>query len=181
MLNKTTISERRACKLAGMDRMTWRYKPKPNMLNEQLSQRLCELAKQRLRFGSPRLTVLIRREFGAVNHKRIERLYAQAELQIPRRKRRSRVGPQRQVPLEVASRPKQRWSMDFVHDALYDGTKFRVFNLVDDYTRESVAIEVDTSLSSERLIRIFERLRADVGLPEELSCDNGLPFKSTNF
>lgn len=181
MLNKTKISERRACQLAGMDRMTWRYQPKPNALNERLSKRLCELAKQRLRFGSPRLTVLIRREFGAVNHKRIERLYAQAELQIPRRKRRSRVGPQRQVPMELVSKPMQRWSMDFVHDALYDGTRFRVFNLVDDYTRESVAIEVDSSMTSERLIRVFERLRTDVGLPEQLSCDNGSEFTSRAF
>lgn len=117
--------------------------------------------------------MLIRREFGAVNHKRVERLYALAELQIPRCKRRSRVGPQLQLPLALTERPMQRWSMDFVHEALYNGHRFRTFDVVDDFTREAIAIEVDTSLSSERIIRVFERLRVNIGLPEQLTCDNG--------
>ncbi len=180
MLTYTQISERRACHLAGLNRMTWRYQTKPSSFNQAISERLCALAKQRLRFGSPRLTVLIRREFGAVNHKRVERLYAELGLQIPRRKRRSRVGPQREVPFERATKPMQRWSMDFVHDALFNGNQFLVFNLVDEYTREAIAVEVDNSLSSERIIRLFERIREARGLPEQLIC-HGSEFTSRAF
>lgn len=181
MLNNTQISERRACQLAGLNRMTWRYQPVTNCLNQALGKRLCELAKQRLRFGSPRLTVLIRREFGTINHKRIERLYATLGLQIPRRKRRSRVGPQREVPLERATRPMQRWSMDFVHDTLCNGAQFRVFNFVDEYTREAIAVEVGSCLGSERIIRVFERIKGARGLPAQLVCDNGSEFTSRAF
>ena len=136
VIDKHGMSVRRACKLAGLSEASWYYQAKPNPTNEAITARLCELAGERPAFGAPRMTVMIRREFGSVNHKRVERLYAEQGLQLPRRPKRRRRGVQRVVPAELPTAPGQRGSMDFVHDILADGRRFRVLVVVDDYSRE---------------------------------------------
>jgi putative transposase len=111
------------------------------------------------------LTVLLRREGWAVNHKRVYRLYRQEGLGVRRRKRK-RIGAVERQPLTIPRRPNERWSMDFVADALPDGRKFRRLNLVDDYNRECLAAEVDTSIPGARVVRVLERLGELRGLPE---------------
>lgn len=170
------LSERRSCYLVGLNRSTCQYTPKPKD-DGPIRERLRELAARKLKYGAPFLTFLIRRELGAVNHKRIERIYREEGLQLPRKRRK---GPkyERKMPLEVATRPNGRWSMDFMSDALCGGRKFRTFNVLDDFSRESVCIEVDTSISGERVARVLDRLAETRGLPEVLVMDNGPEFTS---
>ena len=148
------------------------------MIEDQtLRKRLCELAGQRPRFGTPRLTVLLRQEFGAVNHKRVERLYREERLQLPRKRKKRRRGMKR-APLIQPLRPGQRWSIDFMSDSLSDGRRFRLFCVIDDFSRQALAIEVDTSISGERVTRVLDRLIECYDLPEVLVMDNGPEFTS---
>jgi putative transposase len=136
------------------------------------------LASERPAFGSPRLTILLQREFGHLNHKKVERLYAEEGLQLPRRPKRRRRGVSRPLPRIEPTAPGQRASMDFMHDVLADGRRIRLFTLVDDFSRECLAIEVDTSLSGQRVSRILEALRQVDRLPGTIVCDNGTEFTS---
>jgi putative transposase len=165
------LSERRACRLAGLNLSTWQYRarrPQPSALRERLK----ELAGQRRRFGYRRLHALLRREGWRVNHKAVHRIYLEEGLQVRqrRRKRLARVGRQ---PMLVPQAPNQRWSMDFQHDLLATGQRFRSLNIVDDFSRECPAIEVDTSLPGARVVRVLERLAKTRGLPKEIIVDNG--------
>ena len=146
-----------ACKLVGLAKSTWYYRPKEQKQNSVISERLQELAARRPRFGSPRLTILIRNEFGAVNHKRVERLYTDAGLNLPR-KRRKRKWQGRQLEMPKPEAPDHRWSMDFVHDRTADGRRFRVFNVVNDCTREAVICLPERSFSGHRIISELEQI-----------------------
>ena len=168
------LSERRACTLVGMKRSSCRYGVRREEL-PGLRGRLRELAQERRRFGYRRLTVLLRREGWAVNHKRVYRLYRQEGFEVRRRKRK-RIGAVERQPLTIPTRRNERWSMDFVSDALTDGRRFRSLNIVDDYNRECLAAEVDTSIPGARVVRVLERLRERRGLPEVLVTDNGPEF-----
>ena len=174
----TGRSERRACELVSLNRSTCQYVPREDPEELVIRKRLRELALERPRFGSPRLTVLIRREFGPINHKRVERLYAEENLQVPVRRKKYRRGTMRPVPLLVPSQPNERWSMDFMSDSLGNGRRFRTLNIVDDFSRECQAIEVDTSLSGVRVIRLLERLKETKQLPKTIVVDNGPEFTS---
>lgn len=132
---------------------------------------------QRPRFGYRRRTVLLRRECGPLNHKRVYRLYRAEGLQVPRR-RRKRVAVVRQPKLVVTTHANQQWAMDFVHDTTASGQPFRALTLVDTYTRECHAIEVARSLPSERVIRVLERMLLLYGRPERIRIDNGPEFVS---
>lgn len=114
------------------------------------------------------------------NHKRIYRVYCGLGLNLPRRTKK-RVPNRVQEPLIVPAQANQVWSADFVSDALYRGPRFRAFTLLDDFNREALAIEVDTSLRAGRLIRVFERLRVERGLPDILRVDNGPEFLAQEF
>jgi putative transposase len=140
-----------------------------------LRQRLRELAAERRRYGYRRLRVLLRREGRVVNHKRVYRLYREEGLSVRRRKRK-RIGAMERQPLTLPTSCNQRWSMDFVSDGLGDGRKFRSLNIVDDYSRECVAAEVDTSIPGGRVVRVLEGLRERRGLPQVLVTDNGPEF-----
>jgi putative transposase len=169
-------SERHACALAGLGRSTCRYRHRRQDPAE-LVTRLRELASERPRFGYRRLHVLLRREGQTVGRKRVYRLYKAAGLTVRRRTRR-KLRASRPMPIIVLERPNQRWSMDFVHDYLTDGRKLRTFNVVDAFTRECLAIEVDFSLPSARVIRVLDKLVWQYGLPESLRVDNGPEFIS---
>src|SRR5205085_2788542 len=123
-------------------------------------RRLRELATERPRYGYQRLWALLRREGWEVNHKRVYRLYGEEGLKLRKRRRRSRAQVER-VPLPVPTAADERYSMDFMRDTLADGRVFRTLNIVDDYTRECLAIEVDTSLPGARVVRALERLAAE--------------------
>ena len=168
------LSERRACGLAGLGRSSYRY-PRQGADESGLRERLKELAAERRRYGYRRLTVLLRREGQAVNHKRVYRLYREEGLSVRRRKRK-RIGAVERQPLTIPTGTNQRWSMDFVSDGLGDGRKFRSLNIVDDYSRECVAAEVDTSIPGARVVRVLERLRERREVPQVLVTDNGPEF-----
>jgi len=171
------LSERQACKLTGLGRATYRYKPGVKD-DGFVRERLRVLAAQRPRFGAPRLTVLLRQELGTVNHKRVERMYREEGLQLPRKKGKKRGTNNRANALFVPSGPNERWSMDFMSDSLCDGRRFRVLTVVDDFTRECVAIEVDTGITGERVIRTLGWLKETRGLPAMVVTDNGPEFTS---
>jgi putative transposase len=168
-------SVRRACRLVGLSTATWRYQRRATALNQAVLVQLQADAVARPRFGYRRLLVLARRAGLAVNHKRVYRLYRAAGLQV-RRRRRKRLTRGDRVPLPVPGQRLERWSMDFMADTLADGRTFRVLNIVDDFTRECVAIEVDKSLPGLRVVRVLERLRDTTGLPRRLVVDNGPEF-----
>ena len=168
------LSERRACGLLAVWRSSWRYRRR-RYEDPLLRERLRELAYQRRRFGYRRLHVLLRREGWLVNHKRVYRLYREEGLAVRRRKRKRVAGLPR-VPLEAPTRSNQGWSMDFLTDALGSGRRFRLLTVVDDFTREALAIEVDTSLPGTRVVRVLERLKELGRVPEWIVCDNGPEF-----
>lgn len=168
------VSQRRACRLLNLDRSTARYRPRRSE-QTALRKRLGELAEQRPRFGYRRLTILLRREGQAVNHKRVYRLYRQEGLAV-RRRVRKRVAPVQRPLLGAPEQVGQEWSVDFTHDTLASGRSFRTLNIVDSYSRECLAIEVDTSLPAARVIRVLERVSAEHGLPKRLRVDNGPEF-----
>ena len=168
-------SLRRACRLIGLSTSTWRYERQPDATNTKLLERLTAHAADRPRFGYRRLHTLVDREGLRVNHKRVYGVYREAGLQV-RRRRRKRLTRGQRVPLPTPSRRGERWSMDFMVDTLADGRGFRTLNIVDDFTRECVAIEVDRSLPGLRVVRVLERLFDTVGLPETIVTDNGPEF-----
>jgi putative transposase len=168
-------SLRRACRLIGLSTATWRYERQLDPTNQQLLERLKVHAADRPRFGYRRLHSLVDREGLRVNHKRVYGVYRAAELQV-RRRRRKRLTRGQRVPLPAPSRRGERWSMDFMVDTLADGRGFRTLNIVDDFTRECVVIEVDRSLPGLRVVRVLDRLAETVGLPEILVMDNGPEF-----
>lgn len=132
---------------------------------------------ERRRFGYRRLTLMLRREGILVNHKRVHRIYRDLGLQLrPRRKRGVRYVRGNSVP--TVSRPNERWSIDFVHDRLSTGRRFRALTVVDDFSRECVAIEVDFSFQSARVARLFEQLAQHRSLPKIIKSDNGSEFTS---
>ena len=129
----------RALKLVGLQTSTFYYKKQSLRIDEPLKQRLVKLSQRRVRWGFPMLFNLVRREGFMDNHKRVHRIYCEANLQIRKRPKKSKLRHLRLV-LPSVTRPNQRWSMDFVHDVLADGRRFRCFNLVDDFTHECILI-----------------------------------------
>lgn len=171
------MSERHACRLVGLARSTKRYLPHEKRRNDELRQRLRELAAKRPRFGYRRLQALLNREGWNANHKRVHRLYREERLSLRRRRRKHWVRGGAALSA-VPQDANERWSMDFVSDSLATGQTVRVLNVVDDHTRESVAVEVDTSLSSERVVRVLETAIQEYGQPAAIVCDNGPEFRS---
>jgi putative transposase len=177
-MEKYRLSERHACELNGLDRSTYRYEPKPDR-NAKLRAKLTELAGQRPRFGYRRLGVLLERSGEVVNHKRLLRVYQQVGLAV-RRRERKRLARDR-VGMPVLSRPNHEWSIDFVSDAMANGRAIRCLTVLDDFTKESLAIEVDTSLSGLRVTRVLDRIIAERRKPDGLRLDNGPEFTSRCF
>ena len=177
------LSERHACGLMGMHRGSWRYRRRERN-DAALRARLRELAGERPRFGCRRLYIFLRRERTAsgdlqwpVNHKRVYRLYREEGLAMRRRKR-QRFRAEARVPLALPTRANAMWTMDYTHDELASGRKFRTLNLMDGYTREALGIEVDTSLPGLRVVRVLEQLREMRGAPATIQVDNGTEFTS---
>jgi putative transposase len=138
---------------------------------------LRELASVRRRFGYRRLQVLLKREGIVMNHKKLRRLYREERLQVRRRSGRKRALGTR-MPMVLPQGPNQRWSLDFVSDAMTDGRRFRILAIVDDFTRESLALVADTSLPSLRVARALDAVIAIRGRPATIVSDNGTELTS---
>ncbi len=167
----------------GVERALVRYRPR-RPEEGALRTRLRELAGERPRFGYRRLYIFLRRERTEsgelrwlVNHKRVYRLYREEGLAMRVRKRK-RFRAEARVPLALPKTANEVWTMDYTHDELASGRKFRTLNLMDGYTREALAIEVDTSLPGLRVVRVLERLRERRGTPAAIQVDNGTEFTS---
>jgi putative transposase len=170
------VSQRRACRTIGVDRTSMRYcSIRPD--DEVLRGRLRELASQRRRFGYRRLLIMLRREGTHVNHKKLRRLYREERLQVRRRGGRKRALGTR-APMTIPQGPNQRWSLDFVSDQLGDSRRFRILAVVDDFTRECLALVADTSLSGLRVTRELDRIIAGRGRPAMCVSDNGSELTS---
>ncbi len=170
------VSLRRACGLVKMSTSSFYYQAKPRE-DEQLRSALKESAMRRKRWGYRMLTEVLRRQGYTDNHKRIYRVYREEGLQVAVRRKRKTARWRGEKPAASLAR-NDRWSMDFVSDQLADGRKIRTLNIVDDHTRECLAIEVDTSLSGFRVCRVLDRLVADRGHPARIITDNGPEFTS---
>ena len=169
------FSQRRACGLIRLNRSSFAYTSRKRP-DDQTLDRLRELAGQRPRYGYRRLHILIIREGHVLNHKRLYRLYREDGLAV-RRRRRKRIAASARQPMAVPTGVNERWSMDFMADALADGRSFRTFNVVDDFSRECLAIEVDTSLPGLRIVRVLERIVQERrALPSVIVIDNGPEF-----
>jgi len=165
------ISERRACGLLGVWRSSCRYRSKPDR-NQELREKLVQLGHERPRFGYRRLGVLLAREGEQVNHKRLFRVYREAGLSVKRTRRKKLV--RTGVSQPVLTAPNEEWSLDFVSDALADGRSLRILTVVDNFTRECVALEADTSFSGERVTRVLDRAIDRRGRPAVIRMDNVL-------
>src|ERR1700728_649707 len=152
---KFAFTERRACRLLLVPVSSFRYQCRQN--DNSLRDRLIVLAREKPRFGYRRLHVLLGREGKHVNHKRVHRIYREAGLTLRRKKRKHCV--RLSTPLGIYTEANQEWALDFVHDAVASGRSIRVLNVIDAYTRESLAIEVDTSFAGLRVTR-----RLDAGI-----------------
>lgn len=161
------LSERRACGLVGIQRSVARYVTRRSD-DTPLRGRLRELATQYPRYGCQMLHALLKMEGLVVNHKKTWRLYREEGLQVRRRKRK-RLAPRPRIPLEQPGGPNMRWSLDFVSDQLANGRRFRVLNIVDNFSRVCPGQIVDFSISGARLARFLD----DLALPREIVMDNG--------
>ena len=164
------VSERRACSLVGVSRRVVRYEPQRSD-DAPLRQRLRELAAERRRFGYRRLGYLLAREGMRLNHKKLLRIYREEGLKVRRRGGRKRALGTR-APMMLPEGPNQRWSLDFVSDSLTCGRRFRILCIVDDYTRECLALVADTSLSGARVARELTNLIGLRGKPHTVVSDN---------
>lgn len=171
------VSQRRVCELLGMAESSYRYRSRRN--DEGLRNRLVELAREKPRFGYRRLHVLLQRTGERVNHKRVYRVYREAGLLVRRkaRKRLQREGCTK--PILTAAN--QEWALDFAHDGMASGRTLRVLSVVDAYTRECLALEVDTSFASRRVTRALEQIVGERGVPLAIRCDNGPELTSRHF
>jgi putative transposase len=174
MLKGEGISERRACRLAGIGRSSLRYEPHPRD-DERLAERLKEIARKRKRYGYRRAWVHLRREGERVNHKRVWRVWKEEGLQLPRRRRRRRRRPGGEVPSK-ALWPEHVWAYDFIQDVCEDGRKLKMLTVLDEFTRECLRIEVGRSIRARDVIAVLERLFALRGRPQFLRSDNGPEF-----
>ena len=165
----------RACGLLGMSRSLYGYRSR-RPVPAELRERICELAGEKRRYGYRRIHVLLRREGWRVNRKRTYRLYRDAGLAVRRRKRK-RIGLFERKPLPKPSAVNRSWSMDFVSDGLCDGRRLRVLAIVDDYSRECLVLEVDTSITGKRVVAVLERLADLRGLPLSITVDHGPEFE----
>jgi len=179
MVAEHQISQRQACKAVSLPQSTIRYKPVPNNDDEVINE-LRSLIEKYPSIGFWQSYFRIRRMGYAWNHKRVYRVYTELKLNI-RRRFRKRLPARVKQALYQPDSVNEVWSIDFMSDTLWDGRRFRLLNIVDDYNREVIHIEADTSLPTMRLIRSLEYLKEFRGLPKMIRVDNGPEFISTQL
>jgi putative transposase len=171
------VSERRGCVALRFDRSSHRYQ---SIRGDQavLRKRIRDLAAARVRYGYFRLYILLRREGWRINHKRVYRLYCEEGLSMRLRRPRRHVMAARRIARPAAGAVNESWSMDFVSDALFDGRRIRALTVVDNFTRESLAIEVGQGITGEQVVAVMNRITAVRGAPKSIRVDNGPEFVS---
>jgi len=174
---KFAFTERRACRLLMVPVSSFRYCSRRN--DAGLRERLVALAREKPRFSYRRLAILLSEDGQPVNHKRVHRLYREAGLMLRRKKRKHCVRVS--TPLGQYTAPNQEWALDFVNDVTAAGRSIRVLNVIDAYTREVLAMEVDTSFAGLRVTRVLDEIIATRGLPLPIRCDNGPELTSRRF
>lgn len=174
--DKHGVSQRRACFILAVDRSSVRYtSTRPD--DAELREAMKKVASERRRFGYRRIHVMLERQGMVMNQKKLRRLYREEKLQVRKRGGRKRaLGTRR--PMLLPNRPNERWSLDFVSDAFTDGRRFRVLAVVDDYSRECLALVADTSLSDLRVTRELTELIKRRGKPNTIVSDNGTELTS---
>ncbi|WP_238583432.1 IS3 family transposase, partial [Legionella israelensis] len=169
------LSERVACRLTGLSRTMFRYQPR-SRADDVVRARLRALATQYPAYGYLLLHGLLKAEGLVINKKHTYRLYTEEGLQVRTKKRKKLTRPRQ--PIELPTAPNQRWSMDFVSDQLSNGRRFRVLNVVDDFSREMVGQLVSTSISGRQVARFLDQLIEQRSKPNKVICDNGTEFTS---
>jgi len=175
LVESSHLSERRACQLAGISRTLYRYQSNPRN-DERLRARLKQLASEQSAYGYLLLHSLLKAEGLVINKKRTYRIYTEEKLQVRTKKRKKLQRPRQ--PMEVPTNVNQRWSMDFVADQLANGRRFRILNVVDDFSREMIGQLVSTSISGRQVARFLSQLCEQRGNPRKIVCDNGTEFTS---
>ncbi len=175
------LSVRRACTLVGLSRSAW-YRESADRLERDADviDALQELAAEKPRWGFWKYRDRLKNLGRPWNHKRIYRVYCELGLNH-RRKTKRRIKDRLPQPLTVPSEPNKVWSLDFMHDTLYAGRRFRTLNVLDEGVREALAIEVDTSLPAARVVRVLDQIKSWRGTPEAIRCDNGPELLSEAF
>ncbi len=169
------VSERRSCLALGVDRSSVRYvSHKPDQVPSLL--RIRDLAATRTRYGYFRIYILLRREGWFVNHKRVYRLYRDDGLSLRLKRPRRNVSAANCERKPAASAANEMWSMDFVSDALFDGRRLRALTVVDAFTREALAIDVDQGIKGEQVVAAMGRIALSRGAPQTIRVDNGTHF-----
>lgn len=176
-IGKEYVSERRSCELISLHRTVFRHVKTEKDI--ELKAEIRKIAVRRKRFGYRRIDDILNRT-RVVNHKKTYRLYREMGLKYRIKSRKKRKTGE-SMPLVIPAKPNERWSMDFVSDTLYDGRTFRVFNVIDDCSREAIVQHVDISISGLRLSRVFDEIKVLRALPRQLLCDNGTEFTSNAF
>ncbi|WP_218709304.1 IS3 family transposase [Citrobacter braakii] len=170
------LSIRQACRSLNLSRTVYHYRPDTTR-DEPVIVALQAVAERYPRYGFPKLFQVLRRQGHPWNHKRIHRIYCLLKLNF-RRKGKQRLLVRNPSPLATPEALNQSWSVDFMHDALVCGRRFRTFNVVDDFNREALSIEIDLNLPAQRVVRVLDRIAANRGYPVMLRMDNGPEFIS---
>ena len=168
---------RRACRVVEIGRSTYYYKSVKD--DRAIRQRILEIAEARVRYGYKRIHVLLRREGWHVNHKRVYRIYREEGLNLRSKRPKRRVSAACRETRPVVSNIDQTWSMDFVSDSLFNGRRIRALTIVDNFSRECLAIHVDYSIKAEKVVGVMQALKCFVGrIPGRIQVDNGSEFIS---
>lgn len=165
------MSLRQACRTLSLSRTVYFYQPDTRR-DEPVIHALTELAERYPRYGFKKFFQLLRRQGNTWNHKRVHRIYCLLKLNF-RRKGKQRLPVRNPAPLATPQALNQSWSIDFMHDALVCGRRFRTFNVVDDFNREALAIEIDLNIPAQRVVRVLDRIVANRGYPLKMRMDNG--------
>lgn len=168
----------RACKLVGLPRSQFYYKSKKD--DQPVIDALQQLAADHPVYGFRKLFAYLRRAGYSWNHKKVYRVYRLLKMNR-RRKHKRRVPARVKQPLTEAPQLNHSWSMDFMVDSMIDGRKFRTFNVIDDFNREALAIEINSSLCAKRITRVLDRLILERGKPQSVRVDNGPEFTGKDF
>jgi putative transposase len=175
LVDRLGLSERRACRITGQNRSTQRYCPKAVPEEQALRTRLRALSAKRPRWGYRRAHAHLLGEGWSLNRKRVQRIWREEGLRVPAKaKKRRRLGESTAASKRLkAKRPNHVWALDFQHDATEDGRELKFLNVVDEFTREALAIEVERSINAEQTVAVLEGLAAKRGVPANIRADNG--------
>ncbi len=172
--DRLEFSERRACLLVGQHRSTQRHEPPaPSDDDAELRARLREIAKRKPRWGYRRAHAQLRQDGREINRKRVQRLWREEGLRVPQKTRKRRRTTDPDNKRLRAQRPNQLWALDYEYDQTADGRMLRLLNIVDEFTREALAMHVERSITALETVSVLEDIVAERGAPENLRCDNG--------